>query len=67
MAGLLGEHGHGLVVIEPPDGLDLNTWARAHEGWAATLGRLLPETATPHRAETRVEARHVADVDLAWR
>lgn len=66
LGNLLGEHGHDLTVVEPPDGLDLNTWAGTHDGWTASLQGLLPEITTPHRAETHAETSHPAAVDLAW-
>jgi hypothetical protein len=42
---LLGEEGQELTVVEPPDGLDLNAWARLDGQWVTRVmpGRTLTE------------------------
>lgn len=42
LRSLATEHGQSLTIVEPPDGLDLNTWASQDQDWT----RVLPRHAT---------------------
>jgi Toprim-like len=61
LSELLRGDGLDLTVIEPPNGLDLNSWARYDPNWT---GRLVPGT-EPADVPTVGVPRTIADVGIA--